>query len=100
MITEEQLKALYNECAAKVSGITTEAVRQKNEVRKPFDEMLEQYYDEKIIDVAGRPMQVGMLIKHVKTGRQYKVIDRGMQFVLGELMFNNHVTCLKQIFHP
>lgn len=67
--------------------------KESEEVGAPFYQMLEKYYDENLTDSNGNSVVVGdkfLIGKH-----QYEVVDRYMQTVLGTMMFNPRVICVK-----
>lgn len=58
-----------------------------------FEELILKYYDETLIDANGKPVRVGDTISNGK--HIYEVVNRGMQFVFGTMMFNPRVMCRK-----
>lgn len=67
-----------------------------DEVEKPLLAMIEKYYDQCLKDLNGFSIGKGDIISNGKL--KYKVVRRGMQFVLGQMCFNPRVMCLK--LHP
>ena len=94
-ITKTQLKELHDKCAQVVSEIDNECRERKKIAQQPFSEMLEQYYDENIQDVNGKTIHEGFTIRNLINNNLYKVKRRGMQYIFGELLFNNRIVCLK-----
>lgn len=70
--------------------------QKAREIEAPFMAMLEQYYDEQLADKNEKPVKVGSIITNGKD--KFKVKNRGMQFVFGEMLFNPRVICVK--LHP
>jgi hypothetical protein len=100
MITNEDLILSYQKLAFDLEPLKRELAEAKAkfnskalEVEAPYLELLEKYYDEKLIDINGKSVNVGDFITNKKA--TFKVINRGMQFVFGEMMFNPRVICQK-----
>lgn len=100
MITKEELTASYQKLDSDLEPLRTELAEAKanfdlkaKEAELPFLKMLEMYYDENLVDINGKPVKVGDIITNGKA--TYKVINRGMQFVFGQMMFNPRVMCQK-----
>jgi DNA integrity scanning protein DisA with diadenylate cyclase activity len=96
MITKEQIKKskmqvlqdlqpLHEEYAI----ITEEYNAKCTKIEQPFLDLIEQYYDEQLLDKNKNSIRVGYQLKLGK--KTYKVINRGMQFVFGEILFNPRV---------
>lgn len=100
MDLKEQIKAaietanLNLQTDRKAREDALEKFRQREEEEaKPVKLLIAQYLDEKLVDIDGCCVNIGDILAH-KSGPTYKVVNRGMQFVFGEPMFNPSVTVL------
>lgn len=100
MITNEDLTVSYQKLESDLEPLRKELAYAKakfnskaKEVEAPYLELLEKYYDEKLIDINGKSVNIGDIITNGKA--TFKVINRGMQFAFGEMMFNPRVMCQK-----
>jgi hypothetical protein len=100
MITNNDLTTVYLKLQEDLEPLRQELKEAKakfksnaKQLEAPYLEMLEKYYDEKLIDINGVSVKIGNTVSNGKIS--YKVINRGMQFVFGEMMFNPRVICQK-----
>jgi hypothetical protein len=84
-----QIKAIpFNEEFERVKELHNAKIK---ELQTPFINLVEAYYDQILIDKNSTPVKVGDII--VRENKRYKVINRGMQLILGKLMNNPKVVC-------
>jgi hypothetical protein len=100
MITKEDLEKEQKTALLALEPVKAEFKKAKEtydllctDLSKPFNELLEKYYDEHLTDGNGKSIQIGDIISNGK--RALKVVMRGMQFCFGEMMMNPRVMCLK-----
>lgn len=99
-ISNEDLKAEYDKLQlafepikAELDVATEKYNNAKTELEKGFKKVLEQYYDQQLLDKDGNSVKNNAIITNSKDF--YQVIERGMQIIFGTLIFNNRVICRK-----
>lgn len=100
MITKDNLKDAYSAYLKKAEPIKIEFKKIEKEFDEKFKnasksylEMLEKYYDEQLVDSTGNSIKIGCIISKNKVN--YEVVDRGMQFIFGEMLYNPRVRVRK-----
>ncbi len=100
MITKENLlevQMIMEETAKPLLEAYEKAKKEMDEegakLEKPFHNMLEQYYDEQLIDKNGVPIKIGDDITDGKI--KLRVVKRGMQFAFNRMLFNPRIVCKK-----
>ncbi len=92
-VTKEQVEAALTLADEKISKLRENREIEDEEIRAPLREVLDQYYDQSLTDNNNEPVRIGDTISDGKF--DYIVEDRGMQFVLGTILWNPRVMVKK-----
>lgn len=92
-LEHENLQKAFEPIQAEFNIAQEKYVKSKKELEDKFKTTLEQYYDQQLLDKNGYSVKINSTISDGKNF--YKVIERGMQIIFGNMLFNNRVTCRK-----
>lgn len=100
MITIQDLEKKQEQCEASIAPFSEEFKKIKAKFEElckikeqPFLDLLEQFYDEQLLDIDNNSVKVGNIIS--KAGIKYEVVNRGTQFVFGQICNTPRVMVIK-----